>query len=447
MNRDQSRQLYADYVNPGFVELLEALDYGRAFVRACGTRLWDDAGREYLDSLAGFGVHNIGHNHPRLIGALQKALSDESPSMLNIDAPRRQAALAEKLCGLTHPELCRAFFANSGAESVEMAIKTARATTGRTAIVSCRGGYHGLTTGALALTDAPQWQKPFAPLIGPVEWVPFGDADALRQACGRVRPAAFIVEPIQGEGGMNVPAENYLAEAVAICRASGAVFIVDEIQTGLGRAGSIFATPFDRALPDILLLGKALSGGIVPIAMGLVRAKTWARAFGSPERCNLNASTFAGGHLACAAAAATIDIIETERLAARSIELGGKTIGLLAPLLRRHQCIRAVRGRGLMIGIELAPAPGLAMRLVPAWAREGLHANVVCALLLRDHGIVAQPCSLRQNVIRVEPPLIVSEDEIKKFVSALDEVLAACPTPTAALKMAARKRMIGGALR
>ena len=437
---------YARYVNPGFAELLSALDYGRAFVRARGARLWDAEGREYADFLAGFGVHNIGHNHPRLLAALRESLASEAPSMLNIDAPACQAALAETLCRLTHPELCRAFFAGGGAEAVEMALKTARAATGREAILACRGGYHGLTTGALAATDAPALRAPFGPLLPGVSWVPFGDLAALQEACARLRPAAFLVEPVQGEGGVNIPPPDYLARAAAICRAHGALLIVDEIQTGLGRTGALFATPFADCVPDVLLLGKALSGGVVPIALGLVRAAVWKKAFAGPARCNLNASTFAGGALACAAAAETLAILADENLAARAAGLGALLLDRLRRLAPRHAAIRAVRGRGLLAGIELAPPGGLLLRAVPAWAREGLHAQVLCALLLRDHGIIAQPCSLRPGVLRVEPPLIITEADIDRFVSALDASLAACPTPRAALKMAFRKRVMGGAL-
>lgn len=446
MNPNPTHQRYADFVNPGFVQLLETLDYCRVFVRAHGSRLWDQEGRQYVDFLAGFGVHNVGHNHPRLVAALRETLAADVPSMLNIDAPTCQAALAERLCLLTRPDLCRAFFANSGSEAVEMAVKTARAATGRTAIVSCRGAYHGLSTGALALTDAPAWQKPFAPLLTPVERVPFGDLQALRDCLTRLRPAAFIVEPIQGEGGINIPAPEYLAEATALCKKSGALLIIDEIQTGLGRTGSLFATPFDANLPDILLLGKALSGGIVPIALGLVRERVWDKAFGSPERCNLNASTFAGGHLSCTAAATVLDILADEQLSSRAAELGAKALQMLKPFASRHPAIRDVRGRGLLIGVELQPASGLLMRAVPAWAREGFHAQVLCTLLLRDHGIIAQPCSLRPNVLRIEPPLTIKESELDHFVSALDQALAVCPSPASALKMAIRKKVLGGSL-
>lgn len=446
MTRSEKRQRYASYVNPGFVDLLETLDYGRDFVRAEGTCLWDEQGNEYTDFLAGFGVHNIGHNHPRLLGALSEALASGAPSMLNIDAPACQSALAERLCRITHPELCRAFFANSGAEAVEMAIKTARAATGRSLVVACRNAYHGLTTGALALTDAPLWQKPFGPLSAPVGRIPFNDLEALRQICQQEKPAALIVEPVQGEGGINSPATAYLAEAAALLKRCGALLIVDEIQTGLGRTGEMFATPFGQIVPDMLLLGKAVSGGIAPLALGLVRSAVWDRAYAGPDRSTLNASTFAGGHLACTAGMTVLDILEQEQLVERSAQTGACLLPALRQLAGRHPAIREVRGRGLLIGVELEPATGLMMRAVPAWARDGLQAHVICALLLRDYGIIAQPCSLRQNVMRIEPPLTMGAEEAGRFVATLDQVLAACPSPNAALKLAFRKQVLGGAL-
>lgn len=444
MTRNHAKHPYAHYVNPGLVELLKALDYGRDFVRTRGMRLYDAEGREYLDFLAGFGVHNIGHNHPRLLAALQNALAAEAPSMLNIDAPECQARLAEALNRHTHPELCRAFFANSGAEAVELAIKTVRAATGRKTILACQGAYHGLTTGALALTDAPRLRAPFGVLLPGVITIPYGDLAALEEALDTLQPAAFFVEPLQAEGGIVIPPPDYLARAIALCRARGALVVVDEIQTGLGRTGSLFATPFAHALPDILLLGKALSGGIVPIAVGLALGDVWKKAYPGPEHATLNASTFAGGQLACAAASEVLAIVEEERLAAHAARAGACLVSRLREMAARHRIVRAVRGQGLLIGIELEPASGVMMRTVPAWAREGLYAQVVCALLLRDHGIIAQPCSLSPNVLRVEPPLIVSDGEIDTFVTALDQVLEACPSHGAALKAAFKKRVLGG---
>lgn len=440
------RNLYAEYVNPEFAELLRAFDYGRDFVRAHGTRLYDSDGREYLDCLAGYGVHNIGHNHPRLVRALRDALDSNAPSMLNVDAPEYRAILAQKLSCLTHPDFCRTVFANSGAEAVDVAIKTARRATQRVPIVTCSGGYHGLSVGAAGLIEERLYRELPGDKAGHVRWVPFGDCASLEAVCRTDKPAAFIVEPVQGEGGIHVPSDSYLEEAAVICRKHGCLFVVDEIQTGLGRTGSMFATPFERVVPDILLLGKALSGGIVPISVAMMTAAVWKRSFGSAWACNLNASTFAGGRLGVAAATETLAIIEEEELSKAAATRGAELAKELSILAKRHPIIRDVRQQGLLIGIEFQPASGLLMKAVPAWAREGLYAQVICALLLREHGILAQPCTLAQNVLRVEPPLIITGDDTKAFIAGLDETLASCPDHRAALRSAFRKRVLGKAL-
>ncbi len=438
--------LYARYVNPELAELLRVFDYGRDYVRACGTRLWDIDGKEYLDFLAGYGVHNVGHNHPRLLKTLRETLDAQGSSMLNMDAPQYRGSLARKLNSLTHPDLCRTVFANSGAEAVDVAIKTARRATGRSTIVACRGGYHGLSIGAAGLIEDPLYNSLHGTDSKDVRWVPFGDCSSLEVVCRGEKPAAFIMEPVQGEGGIRIPADSYMEQAAGICRRHGCLFVVDEIQTGLGRTGAMFATPFDRVLPDILLLGKALSGGIVPIAVAMMTAGAWKRSFGTPWACNLNASTFAGGRLAVAAAAECLAIVEDEDLPACATGRGAQMAGKLLELASRHSIIREVRQKGLLLGIEFRPASGLLMKAVPAWAREGMYAQVICALLLRDHGIVAQPCTLAPNVLRVEPPLVVSEIETDTFVAALDETLSACPDHGAALASAFRKRVLGKSL-
>ncbi len=443
MTREEAHDLYRRFANPDFVELLEALDFGRAFVRARGTKLYDGAGREYTDFLAGFGVHNVGHNHPRVVAALQRALVADAPSMLNVDAPLQAGRLARRLTELTRPHLCRTAFANGGAEAVEIAIKAARSATGRTPVISCLGCYHGLTTGALSLMSSARHRRPFGPLLAGVEHVPFADVGALEQACRKDPPAAFIVEPIQAEGGVNLPPPSYLEEAERLCRSVGCLLVVDEIQTGLGRTGSWFATDFSRVSPDIILVGKALSGGMVPVAAAVMTADTWQRAFSGPLRCQLNASTFAAGHLAATAALEALSVLSDERLSERARELGDLLLEGLRGLAARHEAIRDVRGRGLLAGVELRPLPGLVEKGVPAWAREGLYAQVVSALLLRHHGFLTQPCSLAEGVLRVEPPLVVEKAEILGFVAALDSVLESCPSGTSAVWAAFRKRVMG----
>jgi len=226
-NRSTNHTLWRRFVNPDYVDLLESLDFGRDFTWAQGTRLRDGEGRLYTDFLAGFGVHNVGHNHPRLVERLCRELQACGPSMLNVDAPLPAAQLAERLSGMTHPSLCRTVFASSGTEAVEAAIKAVRAATGRPMVLACQGAWHGLSTGALAIMGDAEHRRGFGPLLADVAQVPFGNTMALEEACAKHRPAGFFVEPIQGEGGVCVPALTYMREAADICRRAGSLLVID----------------------------------------------------------------------------------------------------------------------------------------------------------------------------------------------------------------------------
>jgi acetylornithine/succinyldiaminopimelate/putrescine aminotransferase len=441
-NRQSVHALWRKFVNPDYVDLLESFDFGQRFTRAEGTSLFDENGRKITDFLAGFGVHNIGHNHPRLIRRMHETLDAIEPSMLNVDAPLPVAQLAERLCHVAHPDLCRVVFTSSGAEATEVAIKTARAATGRSTLVACDGAWHGLTTGSISLMGDADHRQRLGPLLPDVIHVPFGDATALKETCRKHKPAAFFVEPIQGEGGIRVPPPEYLGEASRICRKHGCLLVIDEIQTGLGRAGRMFATDFADSLPDILLIGKALSGGVVPVAACMMTAAAWSRAFSGPTRCNQCMSTFSGGRLAMAAGLETLNIVEDEHLADRACELGGVLLDGLQELARKHSVIREVRGRGLLVGVEFEPVAGLSAAVVPRWARQQLFVQVIAAVLLRDHGFLTQACGLAPAVLRLEPPLVISRDEIATLLEALDAVLTAYPSPGSAVMAAFRKTIL-----
>jgi putrescine aminotransferase len=441
--RTQVHDLWRKFVNPDYVDLLESLDFGRHFTWAQGTKLRDEDGRLYTDFLAGFGVHNAGHNHPRLIGRLCEELAACGPSMLNIDAPLPAALLAERLSGMTHSTLCRTVFTSSGTEAVEAAIKIARAATGRSLLLSCHGGWHGLSTGALALMGDAEHCRGFGPLLADVMQIPFGDVAALEEACSRHRPAAFFVEPIQAEGGIRVPATSYLHDAAEISRKAGCLLVIDEIQTGLGRTGTDFATSFAEVVPDVLLVGKALSGGLAPVAACLTTADTWSRALAGPARCNLCASTFGAARLAMTAGLEMLGILREEALADRAKKMGTQLLEGLQKLADRHPMIREVRGQGLLAGIEFEPPSGLLAAVVPRWAREQLFAQVVAAVLLRDHALVTQTCGLAPHVLRIEPPLVITPEEIEELLRALDQVLAAYPSFGSATWSALRKTALG----
>lgn len=446
MSRDLAHDLWRRFVNPDLVNLLETFDFGRCFTRAEGTCLCDDQGRRYTDLLAGFGVHNIGHNHPVLRAALQDHLRSLQPSILNIDAPLLAGQLAEQLTRLTHESLCRTAFGNSGAEAVDLAIRAARTATGRADIIACDGAYHGLSGDSLCLIGDADIRKQFHCQRDTVHHIPYDDLSALEDMCRRYRSAAFIVEPIQAEGGIRCPAPTFLASASEICHRHGVLLIVDEIQTGLGRTGHLFATDIAQVRPDILLIGKALSGGIVPASAAMMTTHVWKRAFSGPRRCTFASSTFAGNSLAMAAGLAVLSVIEKEDLAARSEKLGCLLIQHLSRLQSCHGLIRQVRGSGLLIGVEFAEATGILPKMVPAWARQGLYAQVMSLLLLRDHCLLTQPCSLEPRVLRIEPPLTIEEADMLCLVTALDEALRAYPSHNAAVIAAFRKVILKGGI-
>ena len=418
--RGQVHQLWRKFVNPQYVDLLEALDFGRHFRWALGTRLRDDQGRLVTDFLAGFGVHNVGHNHPRLVRRLCDELQACGPSMLNVDAPLPAAQLAERLSGMTHPGLCRAVFASSGAEAVEAAIKAVRAATGRAMILSCEGAWHGLSTGALALMPDAAHRQGFGPLLADVAHVAFGSAEALEEAraassaafsWSRFRQkAACVPSPDHRRGGRNLPPSRVPAGG-------------RRDSDGLGRRREL-RHRFPQRDAGRALVGKALSGGLIPVSACMMSADVWSRAFSGPGRCNLCASTFGGGRLAMVTGLETLDILQEERLADRAAELGSVLFEGLRSLAAKHPMICEVRGRGLLAGIEFTLPRGWLAAVVPAWARQQLFAQVVAAVLLRDHNVLTQTCGLASNVLRFEPPLVISREEIANMLAALDQVLA-----------------------
>jgi len=417
---------YAKHVNPEFVRLLGVLGYGRVFTRAKGTRLVDDKGREYLDLLAGFGSVPLGHNHPRVIAALKRLLDEDALHFCHIAPSAAAGELAEALVARLPAPLDVVLYSSSGAEAVEGAMKLARAATGRPRFVSCEGGFHGTNPGALSLMGADRLRKPFEPLLAGCVRVPFGDLTRLADALAREDVAAFVVEPIQGEGGAVLPPAGYLKEAAALCRKHGTLFVADEIQTGLGRTGAFLACEAEHVVPDVVTLAKGLSGGVVPIAATVTSRAIHRQAYGTMERFDLHSSTYAGNALGCTAALETLRVIDDESLASRAASVGARLRDRLKLDLAGHPLVREVRGRGLMIAIELGPTgrgalDGLAPSLVEAAAK-----NVYgqwAALKLLEAGFVAQPASHRWNVLKLTPPLVLSDAEADDAAAAITRVL------------------------
>lgn len=361
-------------------------------VRGEGMFLWDAAGRQYLDLASGFGVALLGHSHPKLVGAIQQQ-AGRLISNPGIYYDEQRAGFFAALAAHTPGDLQRFFLCNSGAEAVEAALKLARLLTGRPGVIAAHGAFHGRTLGALSATWKAQYRQPFAPLVPGFTHIPYNDLAAAEQAISG-ETAAVILEVVQGEGGV-IPAQpGYLEGIRRFCDQSGVLLIFDEIQTGMGRTGSWFACQAEDVVPDILCLGKGIAGGV---PMGVI---AWRRSLGQ-FASGSHGSTFGGNPLACAAGRAAIEVLAEQRLPENAARMGDLLLERLAGL--GHPLIRAVRGRGLLIGIEL----------------RRRSAPVLQAML--ERGVLALPAG--PQVVRFLPPLVMGEEHLERALAVLQAAL------------------------
>ena len=398
--------------------------------RAVGSEVWDPEGKRYLDFVAGIGALNLGHQHPDVTAAvreqLERVLEAHTANLPQLGVTVLPGALAEELLRRAPDSVQAAFLTNSGAECVEGAIKMARAATGRPRILYCERGFHGLSMGALSINGNDEFRDGFGQLLPGCDPVPFGDIDALSRELSRGDVAAFMVEPVQGKGVYVAP-DGYLAQAQELCRRHGALLILDEVQTGLGRTGRFLALEHWDIEPDLVTVSKALSGGYVPAGALLCSRSVFRATFDSMERSVVHGSTFGGGDLAAAAALATLTVIDREQLSQRADRLGSLLLELTAPLVERFETVRQVRGLGLLWAIELGPPVGrAARRLWDAIERRqpGLYAQMVTVPLFQDHRILTQVAGHHMNVVKALPPLVITEEELRRFVTALEQVIA-----------------------
>jgi putrescine aminotransferase len=434
-------ELHRRHVNPGFVELIGLAGYARRFVRATGVELEDDRGRRYLDFLSGYGALSLGHNSPAVRAAVAAVLQAELPGFTQVECSLLEGLAAERLASRLPGDLDTVFFCSSGSEAVEAALKLARAATGRRRILGCEGAYHGLTLGALGLLGDTAMREPFGPLIPGLERVPYDDDAALRRELGRGDVAAFVVEPVQGENGAVVPRPGYLARARELCSRHGTLLVVDEVQSGLGRTGRLLAVEHDGVVPDVVLLAKALGGGLMPVGAMVARGAVFRRAYGSLTTCMLHNTTFGGGPLAMAAVIATLEVIADEDLCHRAAELGQHLRARLRELGQRQRAIAEVRGIGLMLGVRFADGAGgwIERTIGPVGRAAGaLFAQHVTLRLIDEHQIVTQVAGNAPAVLKVMPPLTVTREQCDRFVDALDAVLAARGHAAALAALAAR---------
>lgn len=430
-------RLTGKHLNGRMIEALSLFGYLRRYARAEGMHLWDTGGRRYLDFLAGYGSISLGHNPPEVRAALDAVLGANLPHFPLAAPEALPAALAERLARLCPGDLEVSFFSSSGSEAVDGALKLARAATHRPRLVHASGAYHGATFGALSVTSGGVRRAGGGPLLPGAVEVPWSDAGAVERELRRRDVAAVILEPLQAEGGFHLPAPGYLAEVARLCRRYGALLILDEVQTGLGRTGAMFACEREGVIPDVMVLAKGLSGGMVPVSAYVTRADLWRRAYGSLERHEAHCTTFRGGPLASAAALATLEIIERDRLAERAAVVGEQLGRRLREVTAGHPLVREVRGRGLLWGIEVA---SIGKGLTAAWTAQWL----VVGLL--ERGIVTQVASLAPGVVRFEPPLVCEREHVDAAADALRGALAEHATgKVQALAAAASRLVVHGA--
>jgi len=394
---------YRRFVNPPLARVMK-VSGSPVEVRAQGTTIYDHNGKAYLDFAGGYGVFTLGHRHPHVVAAVKAQLdliALSGKTMFNVVLGRAARKLAERAPG----DLQISFFCNSGAEAVEGAIKLARAATKRQKVVATHNAFHGKTLGALSASGREYFQDQYRPLLADVAHVPYGDANVLNEALQDA--AAFVVEPVQGEGGVIVPPLGYLRAVREACSRTGALFVADEVQTGLGRLGMWFGCDRDDVVPDIMTLAKGLSGGVLPVGAFIARADCWNAAYAHAPL--MHTSTFGGSEVACAAVIAALEVLEDEALVENARVRGAQLLaGARALATEFPQVVADVRGLGLLVGVELTNE-GYGGWIIP----EMLKAGVTAAWTLN-----------LQRVIRLEPPLIVTAQEIEHALAALRAGLA-----------------------
>jgi len=424
----ENYSLHDQHVNQTLVKVLRTIGFDRVYQRAEGPYLFDEQDNRYLDFLSGYGVFNVGRNHPVVKQAIRDVCDLDLPNMVQMDCALLSGLLAEKLIEKTHPGLEAVFFTNSGTEAVEGAIKFARGATGRNRILSLEGSYHGLTMGALSITHNANFREGFGDFLNDIEKIPRYDLQTLRQCLETGDVACFIVELVQGKG-VHFPTgeqETFFQQAQDLCRRYGTLFVCDEVQTGLGRTGRLFAYEHWNLQPDIITLAKALSGGYVPAAAFITTREIHQAVYSRMDRCVVHSTTFGRNNLAMACGLATLQILEDEDLCDRAHRNGLYLEEKLKQLKGKHPVIKEVRVKGMMAAIEFQEPPSLKLKL--AWkalhaADKGLFAQMIVSPLLENHRILTQVAGHQMDVVKILPPLVVQEADIDYFVEALEDTL------------------------
>ncbi|MGI6436016.1 MAG: aspartate aminotransferase family protein [Syntrophomonadaceae bacterium] len=441
-DRNRVIENHKKYGNSHFPSYLALLDFDKNYPCAEGMYVWDADGNRYLDFLGAYGALNLGHNPPAIIAALKKIWDLKTTNMMQSGLSALAAGLGETLAEITPGDLRHSFFASAGCEAVEGALKTARIASGKPVIVSTEASFHGKTFGALSASGREKYKKPFEPLLPGFEQIPFGDTEALEERFKQKDVGAFICECIQGEGGINIPPPGYLVRVRELCDKYGVLWIADEVQTGFGRTGKMFACMHEGVAPDIMVLGKSIGGGVVPLAAFISTPRVWSKAYGSIERVAYHTTTFGGMSTQCAASLAAIQAYIEMDLPGQAADNGEYFLSRLKPLQQKYNMIQEIRGKGLLIGIEFKTPGGIMNKVarLEEVAQENIGA-MVSGVLLNDYRIITAYTLHNPAVLRLEPPLTVNREQLDEVVQALDETLSKYKS-FASLSMKSAKTMI-----
>lgn len=422
----QNYALHAEHLNPKFVKTLKTIGFDNCYTKAEGAYLWDDKGERYLDMLAGYGVFNFGRNNPEIKQTLIDFMQQDYSSLVQMEAPLLSGVLAKELKQRIPCQLDKVYFTNTGAESVETAIKFARCATGRNGILFMKKAFHGLSNGALSLNGDETFRDGFGNLLPDCEKIPFNDLVSLEEKLKTKEYAAFIFEPIQGKG-VNIPGEGFLQKAQELCRQYNTLFIDDEVQSGMGRTGKFLAIEHEEGLePDMVLLSKSLSGGYVPVGAVLTKDWIYEKVFSTMDRSVVHSSTFGQGSLAMVAGLASLKYMDEHNIIENAQQRGDQIGNALLEMKERYEFISDIRWRGLMIGIEFDVPDS--MTLKAAWALahkldKSLFPQAITMPLLQDHHVLTQVAGHQIDVIKLIPPLILSEKQVTEFITAFDAVM------------------------
>ena len=423
----ENYELHEKYINPVLVKVFRTIGFDRVYTKAKGQYLWDKDGNRYLDMLSGFGVYSIGRNHPQVAQVIRDVLDLDLPNMVQMDCAFMAGLLAEALVKRCPPHLDAVFFCNSGTEAVEASLKFARAATGRNKFAYLDHGWHGLTLGSLSIMGNDEFREGFGKLLEG-EQVPYGDLAALERVLSKKDCACLAVECVQGKG-VRIPPDGYFKAAQELCRKYGTLFFCDEVQTGFGRTGKMFAFQHWDLEPDIISTSKALSGGYVPVGAMVTRRWIYQKLFHRMDRCWVHSTSFGRNNLGVAVGLATLHILEEENLVERSAVQGQKLLDAINALKAKHEVLMEARGKGCMIGIEFHEPRSLKLKM--AWkaihaAHDGLFAQMVVMPLLQKHRVLTQVSGSHGDIIRILPSFVITDEDIQYFVSALDDVLSDC---------------------